>query len=367
MRVGIVGGGQLGRMLALAAHRLGITVTTLDPSERSSAAQVAPAIVGSYDDRRALEKLADVSDIVTYEFENVPVEAARFLAERVPVFPPPEALETAQDRLNEKMLFTEVGLPVPAFAPIEDIKSLRDAIDGIGLPAMLKSRRLGYDGKGQVVIRHGELAEDAWRAVGEVSSLLEALVPFGRELSIVGARGRDGATGFYPLVENVHREGILRHTEAPARGLTEKLQATAEDHAAAVMLRLDHVGVLAIELFDLDGELLGNEIAPRVHNSAHWTIEGAETDQFEQHLRAVAGLPLGAPSPVGHSGMVNLIGGWPEPTELLAVTGAHLHLYGKEPRPGRKVGHITIRANDQRSRDRGIERVLQLVGERADT
>jgi 5-(carboxyamino)imidazole ribonucleotide synthase len=362
MRVGIVGGGQLGRMLALAGHPLGIACVTLDPAAASPAAQVAPAIVGAYDDLEALAELARGCDVATYEFENVPVDAARFLATRVPVRPGPEALEAAQDRLAEKSLFSQVGLPVPRFAAVHDLASFRDAIDEVGLPAVLKTRRLGYDGKGQAVVRDALRADDAWRAVGEQPSILEAFVPFRRELSIVAARGSDGTLASYPLVENEHRDGILRISRAPA-SVDEATRQRAEAHARAVLEHLGYVGVLAIELFDVDGELLGNEMAPRVHNSGHWTIEGAVTSQFEQHLRAVCGLPLGDASARGVSAMVNLVGALPTTADVLAVPGAHLHRYGKEPRPARKVGHVTIVADDADELEDRLTRLLPSIPE----
>ena len=357
MRVGIVGGGQLGRMLAMAGHDLGLACTTLDPAKDSPAAQVAPALVGAYDDREALLELAARSDVVTYEFENVPKASTSFLEERgLPVFPPPASLEAAQDRLVEKTMFTEVGLPVPSFAAVHDLETLHEAIAAVGLPAVLKTRRLGYDGKGQVVLHHAELALEAWRAVGEVPSILEAFVPFEREVSIVAVRARDGQLRCWSLVANVHRDGILRTSVAPALDLPTDLHAIAERHVRAVAERLDHVGVLTIELFVHGDTLLGNELAPRVHNSGHWTIEGSETSQFENHLRAVCGLPLGPTAMVGAAAMVNLIGALPDVDAVLAIPGAHLHLYGKEPRPGRKLGHVTVRADDEEAvRDRLLQ------------
>ena len=333
-------------MLALAGHPLDIRCTTLDPVRDSPASQVAPSIVGHYDDREALARLADGADVVTFEFENVPVEAARFLMELAPVFPPAEALEIAQDRVNEKSLFDEVGLPTAPHEPVATPDELRSAVERIGTPAVLKTRRLGYDGKGQAVIHDAVLADDAWRAIGEVPAILERLVAFDRELSILGARGRDGSVAFYPLVENHHREGILRLSIAPAPDLTRHLQEQAESLARAVMDRLEYVGVMAIELFQMGDELLGNEMAPRVHNSGHWTIEGAATSQFENHLRAVTGLPLGSTEARGSSAMVNLIGAVPDTAAISDIPGAHLHLYGKEPRPGRKLGHVTIVAEE---------------------
>jgi 5-(carboxyamino)imidazole ribonucleotide synthase len=361
VRVGIIGGGQLGRMLVQAGQDLGIACTTLDPAADSPAAQVGPAIVGAYDDPEALGRLADGVDVITYEFENVPVDAARSVASRVPVYPPPASLEAGQDRLAEKTLFTDVGLPVPPYAAVDDLASLEAAVGAVGLPAVLKTRRLGYDGKGQAVLRREELLEDAWRAVGEVPSICEAFVPFDREVSIVAVRGRDGDVRCWPLVENHHRDGILRLSLAPAPD-AEALQEPAERHARAVLERLDHVGVLAIELFVQGDTLLGNEMAPRVHNSGHWTIEGAETSQFENHLRAVCGLALGSTAARGHSAMINLIDEEPDPAAILAVPGAHLHRYGKAPRPGRKVGHVTVRGEDQATvRERALQVEALLV------
>jgi 5-(carboxyamino)imidazole ribonucleotide synthase len=363
IRLGIVGGGQLGRMLALAALPLDVRCVTLDPAIDSSASQVAPSIVGPYEDHEALARLAAQVDVITYEFENVPVEAARFAEERVPVLPPPAALEASQDRIAEKTLFDAVGLPVPPYAAVDSLATLEQALATIGVPAVLKTRRLGYDGKGQAVIRDPLLAEDAWRSIGGMPSIVEGLVGFDRELSIVAARGRDGAFASYPLVENMHRDGILRRTRAPAPGVTGALEATAEAHARSVMDELGYVGVLAIELFQVGETLLGNEFAPRVHNTGHWTIEGAETSQFEQHVRAVCGLPLGPTTLRGLSVMVNLIGDVPPTDAVAAIPGAHLHLYGKSPRPGRKLGHVTVRADDPEALERSLERVLALTGE----
>ena len=359
MRVGIVGGGQLGRMLALAGHPLGITCITLDPAANSPAAQVGPAIVGAYDDEGSLAALAAACDVATYEFENVPAGAARSLAARLPVHPGPDALDVAQDRMAEKTLFREVGFGVAEFAQVDHLAGLERAIEVIGLPAVLKTRRFGYDGKGQAVINDRLLAEDAWRAVGEMPSILEALVPFDRELSILGVRDREGGAAFYPLVENEHRDGILRVTIAPARGRTPELQERAEGYVSEIMGRLGYVGVLAVELFQRGSHLLANEMAPRVHNSGHWTIEGSPASQFENHLRAVTGLPLGPTSTASHAaGMVNVIGSEPDLAGLLAaVPDAHVHLYGKEARPGRKLGHVTVLAEDDQALD---EKLLQV-------
>ncbi len=358
-RVGIVGGGQLGLMLAEAGARLGIACTTLDPAPHSPASRVAPAIVGAYDDEASLAELAAASDVVTYEFENVPVESARSLSDRVPVVPAPEALAFGQDRLLERTLFEEVGLPVAPYSSVATDEELVEAIEVVGVPSVLKTRRLGYDGKGQVRLTDAGRAREAWRSLGEVPSLLEAVVPFDRELSIVGARGRDGDVAFYPLIENDHRAGILRVSTAPAVDVPAELQAKAESRATAVMELLGYMGVVAIELFQVGEELFGNEMAPRVHNSGHWTIEGAETSQFENHLRAICGWELGPTSPSGYSAMVNLIGAVPSAEALLGLPGVHVHLYGKDPRPGRKLGHVTVVEQDADTRDRVLQQVTR--------
>jgi 5-(carboxyamino)imidazole ribonucleotide synthase len=345
LKVGVLGGGQLGRMLGLAGYPLGIRCRFLDPALDASAGQVGELVVGAYDDPRGLDQLAAGTEVVTYEFENVPAAAARHLAARAPTYPPALALETAQDRLAEKRLFQMLGIPTVRFARVDSSADLDSAIDQIGLPALLKTRRLGYDGRGQRLLHDRGEAASAWEALGRVPCILEDLAPFDRELSILAVRGRDGATRTYPLVENHHRDGILRLSRAPAPN-GERLQSPAEAYASRVMDHLEYAGVLAIELFQVGDELLANELAPRVHNSGHWTIEGAETSQFENHLRAVLGLPLGSTSTRGHSAMLNLIGELPAVAEALAVDGAHLHLYGKAPRSGRKLGHISLRDDD---------------------
>ncbi|HZO89783.1 MAG TPA: 5-(carboxyamino)imidazole ribonucleotide synthase [Chthonomonadaceae bacterium] len=361
MIVGVLGGGQLGRMLALAGYPLGLRFRFLDPSPEAPAGHLAPCLTGNYDDQEALESFTSGLSVVTYEFENVPASSVGFLAERLPVYPPPEALEVAQDRLSEKTLFRKLGIPVPPFAPIDTPEDLQSALERIGLPAVLKTRRFGYDGKGQVVLHRPEDAAPALHALGGRNLILEGFVAFEREVSILAARGRSGATVFYPLVENQHAGGILRISLAPAPNLTPELQAQAQDYAARVLEALDYVGVLAIELFQREGQLLANEMAPRVHNSGHWTIEGAETSQFENHLRAVQGLPLGSTAARGHAAMLNLIGTTPEPAAVLAVPNAHLHLYGKSPRPGRKLGHVTLRADDPASLEAHLTELRRLI------
>ena len=344
MTIGILGGGQLGYMLALAGYPLGLHFRFLDPSPQAPVGRIAHRVTAEYSDHDALEKFAHGLELVTYEFENVPVEAARFLAKHVPVYPPPEALEAAQDRLNEKSLFKKLGIVTTPFAEVNGAGDVDAAVKKIGLPAVLKTRRMGYDGKGQWVLRTREDVEFVKREFPTTPLLLESFVTFQRELSILAARSRSGETAFYPLVENHHRGGILRLTVAPAPNLSAKLQQAAEVAARRVMEELNYVGVLAIEFFECNGELVANEMAPRVHNSGHWSIEGAATSQFENHLRAVMGLPLGSTATLGVSAMLNLIGEVPEPAEVAAIPDAHLHLYGKSLRPGRKVGHVTLRA-----------------------
>jgi 5-(carboxyamino)imidazole ribonucleotide synthase len=315
--VGCIGGGQLGRMLALAGLPLGVRLRFLDPAPDACAGQVGELVVGAYDDPALLAKLAAGADAVTFEFENVPVVAAR----AVGAVPGSRALEEGQDRLREKQLFRSLGIPTARFGTLAES----------GVPALVKTRRLGYDGKGQRRVDADEpLARD---------ELAEEIVPFERELSIVAVRGTTGETRYWPLAENVHRDGILRLSRAPAQ---DAPQAEAEAIAARLLDELDYVGVLAVELFEVDGRLLANEFAPRVHNTGHWTIDGAVTSQFENHLRAVLGLPLGSTEALAPSVMINLIGGIPPLADLLALPGSHVHLYGKEPRPGRMVGHVTL-------------------------
>ena len=345
MKVGVLGGGQLGRMLALAGYPLGLRFRFLDPAPESPVEELADLVVGRFDDLDALARFPAGLDAITYEFENVPVESAKHLARQVPVYPPIAALEVSQDRLAEKTLFTQLGIPPTPFVPVETLDELRQAVERLGLPAVLKTRRLGYDGKGQFLLREKEDVSAAWQALGGVPLVLEGFVRFERELSQIAVRSRAGEVRFYPLVENHHQGGILRRSIAPASGVTEAIANQSATAIRRVMDHLDYVGVLTIEFFQTAEGLVANEMAPRVHNSGHWTIEGARTSQFENHLRAVLGLPLGSTESVGHCVMVNLIGSAPPTDRVLAIPGAHLHLYGKKPRPGRKIGHVTLWAD----------------------
>lgn len=344
MSIGILGGGQLGYMLALAGYPLGLRFRFLDPSPEAPVGRIAPRVTGDYSDRAALEKFAHGIEVVTYEFENIPADALHFLSKKVAIFPPPEALEAAQDRLREKQLFEKLGIGTTEFASVPAASDLDQALKKVGLPAVVKTRRMGYDGKGQWMLKTQDDVRIAKENLPKLPIIVERFVPFTRELSVIAVRGKSGEIAFYPLVENHHRNGILRLSLAPAPGVNPEVQQAAEEIARKVLEALNYVGVIAIELFDCDGRLLANEMAPRVHNSGHWTIEGAVTSQFENHLRTINGLPLGATTAIGASAMINLIGEVPESAKVLAVPSAHLHLYGKEARPGRKLGHVTLRA-----------------------
>jgi 5-(carboxyamino)imidazole ribonucleotide synthase len=366
--VGILGGGQLARMLALSGAPLGLRFRILDTVADACAGQFAPLIVGDYRDETALAEFASQVDVATFDFENVPAESAQWLSARIPVFPNPRALGIAQDRLAEKTLFRELGIPVPDFADVADRAALDAAVAAIGTPCILKTRRLGYDGKGQFRIKSPADVDAAWDALGEQASrvglILEAFVPFERELSVVAVRGRDGEFRAWPLTENWHVDGVLSASLAPAR-VDAGMAGRAFAHARALAEALDYVGVFALELFCRDGVLLANELAPRVHNSGHWTIEGSETSQFQNHLRAVLGLPLGDTRMVGHACMLNWIGTMPDAKGVLREPGGHWHDYGKEPRAGRKVGHATLRAETPDELAGALARVGAALGREA--
>ncbi len=366
--VGILGGGQLARMMALSGAPLGLRFLVLDSATDACAGQFAPMVVGDYTDHAALAEFASRIDVATFDFENVPAESARWLAERVPVFPIPRALAVAQDRLAEKTLFRELDIPVPPFADIASRNDLDAAVAELGLPCILKTRRLGYDGKGQFRIKSAGDIDAAWQALGaqaaSVGLILEAFVAFEREISVVAVRGRDGEFRAWPLTENWHVDGVLSASLAPAR-VDAGLHDTALAYARRLGEALDYVGVLALELFCRDGVLLANELAPRVHNSGHWTIEGSETSQFQNHLRAVLGIPLGSTRMIGHACMLNWIGELPDPVPVLDEAGGHWHDYGKQPRVGRKVGHATLRADDTRELAGTLARVGAALGRQA--
>ena len=343
MKIGILGGGQLARMIALAGYPLGLQFIVLDPDEKAGAGGLSEHLQGAYDDPNLLAELAEKADVVTYEFENVPAHVAEFLSSHTTVYPPANALAVAQDRLVEKNFFKDLGIETAPYAAVDNLQDLQKAMPTIGFPAILKSRCMGYDGKGQIVLKAEADLAKAWQAMQGAPSIVEGFVPFQREVSIIAARRPSGDIVFYPLSENQHSGGILRVAKACPN---DAEQAMAEDYVRRLLEKLDYVGVIALELFDVDGHLLANEFAPRVHNSGHWTIEGSETSQFENHLRAILDLPLGSTQTRGFAAMINFIGGLPETQKLLDLKHAHLHLYNKAPRKGRKVAHATVRTDD---------------------
>ena len=362
MRVGVIGGGQLGRMLGLAGTPLGCSFTFLDPSEGAGARAVGRLLVGAYDDEEMLSQLASLSDVITYEFENVPADAARRVERSVPVFPPPRALALTQDRATEKELFERCGVAIAPYRLASGVEQLTLALDELGSTVVIKTRREGYDGKGQVVVRSPADIASIDEEMLRRDLLVEHMVDLRRELSVIAVRAQDGELVVYPLVENLHHEGILRVSRAPAPA-ADRFREPAERAVRSLMDELGHVGILTVELFETtQGELWGNEMAPRVHNSGHWTIEGAETSQFENHIRAVTGQPLGSTAPRGYSAMVNLIGELPDPDSVLRIPGAHLHLYDKEPRPGRKVGHVTVCGDTPAAVEEGVAALEGLPG-----
>ncbi|MGH8442585.1 MAG: 5-(carboxyamino)imidazole ribonucleotide synthase [Nevskiaceae bacterium] len=359
MKVGILGAGQLGRMLALAGYPLDFDFVFLDPAPEACAAPLGDHIHADYTDEKALAGFCARVDVATYEFENVPASCAAFVAARKPLLPHPRALEVGQDRLSEKKLFDSLGIKVPPYEKIDTKADLERSATRIGYPCMLKTRRLGYDGKGQAVLRSAADLAAAWQRLGQQPLLLEGFVASEREISCIGVRGKDAGTAFYPVAENVHRDGILR-TSIPRAN--DPLQGAAEAATRAVMDQLDYVGVMAFEFFVAGGALLGNEIAPRVHNSGHWTIDGAVCSQFENHLRAIAGLPLGSTAMRGPAAMVNFIGSVPDLARLAEIPGLHLHLYGKAAKPARKIGHANLTALSESELKDALQRLSALIG-----
>jgi 5-(carboxyamino)imidazole ribonucleotide synthase len=355
MTVGVVGAGQLGRMLALAGYPLGQDFLFLDRSAAAPAGQIAPLLCGEFTDTALLRELAERSEVVTFDWENVSVAALRALGRRR-ICPPVRALAAAQDRVSEKRLFERLRIPTTRWRPVGSRSDLDRAVRAIGLPGVLKTRRLGYDGKGQAVVRSMKDADEAWAALGQAPLIFEEYVPFDFEVSIIGARSRQGETVVYPLNHNVHSGGILRVTRAPLEW--PMLQRLAARYLRSVLTHFRYVGILTIEFFVRDAALIANEMAPRVHNSGHWTIEGATTSQFENHVRAILGLPLGSPAARGHCAMINLIGRLPSRRRLLAHPDLHLHDYGKEARPGRKLGHCTLIEQTPQRRDARVRRLL---------
>ena len=355
MTVGIIGAGQLGRMMALAGYPLGLDFRFLDKSTDTPGGQVAPVLTGEFTDRTLLRRLAKDSEVVTFDWENVPVEPLRTLRGRVAIAPPIPALATAQDRLAEKRLFGKLRIPTNRCAAVDSARDLERAFGMIG-PGVLKTRRLGYDGKGQFRVASRDDLTPAFAALGGVPLLYEEFVPFDAEVSIIGARSTCGEIAIYPLNGNVHAHGILRLTRAPWGN--PALARIAARYLRRVLGHFRYSGVLTIEFFVRGGRLIANEMAPRVHNSGHWTIEGAETSQFENHLRAILGWPLGSTRSRGHAAMVNLLGELPPRETALGIPGLHWHDYGKSPRPGRKLGHCTLIEGTAAGRDRRLRTLL---------
>ena len=367
--LGVLGGGQLGRMLALAGARLGVRTRVFDPSPEACAGDVAELVAGDYADEEALARFCDGLDGATIEFENVPIEAARFVADRVGLAPAVESIAFSQDRLAERELLQRVGFRTPGYQGVGGRGELLGACAQVGLPAILKSRRLGYDGKGQAWVRKAEEAPEAWGRIGGKPAILDEVVSFSREISLVAVRACDGATRHYPPIENVHRDGILHTSLAPAL-VDDAVLGQMWSAVERLLDEIGHVGVLTVEFFEDERGFLANEYAPRVHNSGHWTIEGAVTSQFENHVRAVMGMPLGSTQACGHSGMVNLVGSTEVGPRLLEVPGVQVHLYGKDPRPGRKVGHASLCCKSALERDMGLAQISELVdggGKRVET
>ncbi|HHN78092.1 MAG TPA: 5-(carboxyamino)imidazole ribonucleotide synthase [Phycisphaerales bacterium] len=397
-QVAVLGGGQLGRMLGHAGIPLGARCRFLDTHAECPASAVGDVVHEGFEIGEHLDRFAEGVRVVTYEFENVPVEVAEYLAGRAEVRPPPRSLEVARDRMRERELFNRLGIATPRWAAVDSLDSIGEMLDGFPLPAILKTRRMGYDGKGQARITSIDDARGAWESIGGspvsneprarargaieetpracargssedrsgvVPAILDEMIPFRRELSIVAVRSIAGETMCYPPVENVHVNGILTRSVAPAPGVDDATRAEMERAARAIADDLGHVGVLAVEFFETtDGRLLANEFAPRVHNTGHWTIEGARTSQFENHLRAILGMPLGSTAMAagGHAAMVNIIGDWPAREKLLAIPGLHLHDYDKTPKPGRKLGHVTIVEADTDSLLEKVRLIEEIVG-----
>lgn len=363
-RLGIIGGGQLARMMAQAASSLGIMTTVLDPNADACAGQVATLIRADYNDANALASLAAQCDVLTFDFENVSADCLQELASRYRVCPGVEALTIAQDRLLEKNLCRELNINVADFYAIDSRPDLLAALEQTGYPAILKTRRFGYDGKGQYVLRQPEDLEHAWQKLAGHALILEQFVPFDWECSLIGVRSSDGNTRFYPLTRNHHDQGILSFSHAPVMNLPSTMQIAAQAYLQRILERFDYVGVLTMELFVVGEQLLVNEIAPRVHNSGHWTIEGAVCSQFENHVRACCDLPLGSTNAVGESLMLNWIGEVPEAHQFLMVDGLHWHDYGKASRKGRKVGHATLHSVNRDMLDQSLEDIANSLGNR---
>lgn len=358
MKVGVLGGGQLAQMMALAGYPLGIKVIALESTGNCPAGLVTDVVIGDYIDQVQLRALSNQVDVVTYEFENVDLSSLDAIPTAT-IYPPPSALAISQDRLLEKSFFDSLSVPVAQYFSVESVEDLKTAVDHMSLPVILKTRRLGYDGKGQIMIKTTQEIETAFEALGGKNLIVEQKINFDREVSCIAVRHPSGEIAFYDLIENKHIDGILRTSVV----ITDKAAVTtlAQIHVENILTELNYVGVLTVEFFEKHGELIANEMAPRVHNSGHWTIEGAYTSQFENHLRAVLNLPLGSAKTIGYPAMVNIISQYPPIADVLSIPQAHCHFYGKAERQGRKIGHVTLSSCDAEMREEGLERLQKLM------
>ncbi len=359
-RIGVLGGGQLGRMLGLSGIPMGFRFVFLDPSADACAGETGELLKAGFSDADAARELASRVDVATFDFENVPESSARAVQETCPLYPAPNALATGQDRVLENSLFDSLGIEVPDYHAVSSRTDLLEGLDRLGYPAVLKTRRLGYDGKGQAVLRDSEDLERAWQLLGDSELILEAFVPFEAECSLVAVRGRDGETRSWPLTRNVHSNGILKLSLPGV--FDDALQAAAAKKVQALLDHFDYTGVLTVEFFLYGGELLVNELAPRVHNSGHWTIDGSSCSQFENHLRAITGLPLGQTDLASYSLMFNWIGEMPDKDRAMAIPGLHWHDYGKAPRAGRKIGHATLTAESMEDLQERAFQMAEIAG-----
>ena len=362
LRIGVLGGGQLGRMMALAGYPLNLSFAFFDKAVDCPSAALGPRFGDDHYSDASLQAFIDSADVFTYEFENIPTRWVEAIAARKPVYPGVKSLAVSQNRINEKKLFAALNIPSARFHEIRSEADLSAAVASLGLPLVVKTVTEGYDGKGQFLLREANQVSLCWSKLGANAPLIaEEFIQFKRELSIIAVRGQDGNTLFYPLAENHHHGGILSHSLVPAPHLDENTQLTAERYISSILHELGHVGVLTLELFETRHGLMANETAPRVHNSGHWSIEGAHSSQFENHVRAVAGLPLGSTRAEKPSAMINIIGKHPSAHDVLNVTDAHLHLYGKSEREGRKLGHITVTADSYPELEMRMSRLAEVL------